>query len=171
MNVLDLLIALPLLYGAWKGFRKGFLFEVAMILGLVVGVYLGFRFSDFAFRILQDLLHDEGYLLHILSFLIVTTIVVLVFIFYARLMESVLKITSLNIFNKIAGATIGVLKFALALSVIFWLLLPLDRLARVVPEKAKKESILYPYIMEIAAALAPAASEMTDAFRENFGRK
>jgi membrane protein required for colicin V production len=169
MNFLDALILAPLIYGAWKGFQKGFLFEIAMILGLIAGVYLGFKCSGLVYALLQQLVGDQGHLLHYISFLLVITAIVLVFIFYARLMEAVLKITSLNLFNKVAGACFGLLKFALAISVIFWLVKPLEHSMPVIPEEARKESLLYPYVLRIASSLAPAVKDIKEEFRENFG--
>jgi hypothetical protein len=85
-------------------------------------------------------------------------------------MEAVLKITSLNLFNKIAGAVFGLGKFALALSVIFWLLVPLQEQITIIPAKARNESFLYPYVLKAASSLSPAVKDVKDEFRENFGK-
>lgn len=45
MNWFDAAIAVPLLFGAWKGWKRGLIFEIAMIIGLVIALYLGFKFS------------------------------------------------------------------------------------------------------------------------------
>ena len=45
MNILDLVLAVPLLWGAYKGFSRGIIYEVAMIIGLIAGLYLAFKFS------------------------------------------------------------------------------------------------------------------------------
>jgi len=171
MNFLDALIIAPLLWGAYKGFQKGLIFEIAMILGLIVGVYLGFKFSGLVYSMLQKVISDEGQLLNYLSFFIVFGAILLIFIFYAKLMEAVLKITSLNLFNKIAGAVFGMLKFALAISVVFWLIKPMQNSVQVIPEKSRKESLLYDYVLKIASSLAPAVKDVKDEFKENFGSK
>ena len=171
MNFLGALIIAPLLFGAWKGFQKGFIFEIAMIIGLIMGVYLGFKFSGLIYDLLNKVISDEGHLLHYISFFIVFGIILVIFIFYARLMEAVLKIASLNLFNKIAGALFGFLKFALAISVVFWLIKPLQDKMNVIPEKARKESMLYEYVLKTASSLAPAVKDVKDEFRENFGNK
>jgi len=171
MNFLDALIIAPLLWGAYQGFQKGLIFEVAMILGLIAGVYLGFKFSGLVYELLQKVVSDEGQLLNYLSFFIVFGVIILIFIFYAKLMEAVLKITSINLFNKIAGALFGILKFALAISVVFWLVKPMQESINIIPEKARKESLLYGYVLKIASSLAPAVKDVKDEFRENFGSK
>ena len=169
MNILDAIIAVPLIFGAWMGFKKGLIYEVAMIAGLVLGVYLGFKFSGLVYDLLKGFLPDEGNLLHILSFLIVFASIMMIFIFYARLMEAVLKITSLNLFNKIAGAVLGIFKLSLAVSVIFWLLIPLENLLPVIPQKTRDESVLYGYVLKTASFISPAVQDVKDEFRENFG--
>lgn len=169
MNFLDAIIIAPLIYGAYKGFQKGLIFEIAMIVGLIAGVYLGFKFSGLAYDLLQKIFPDEGHLLHYISFFVVLGVIVLIFIFYARLMEAVLKIASLNVFNKVAGAIFGMTKFALAISVIFWLVKPVESDLAIIPEKSRKESLLYPYILKIASSLSPAVKDVKDEFRENFG--
>lgn len=169
MNFFDAIIAVPLIYGAYKGFQKGLIFEIAMILGLVIGVYLGFKFSGLVFELLKTILPDEGNLLHILSFFIVFGAILLIFIFYARLMEAVLKIASLNVFNKIAGMLLGALKFALAVSVIFWLLKPLEGFVDVIPEKSRKESLLYGYVIKTASFITPVMQDVKNEFKDNFG--
>lgn len=171
MNFLDALIIAPLLWGAYKGFQKGLIYEVAMILGLIIGVYLGFKFSGLVYKLLQDVIPDEGQLLNYLSFFIVFGAILLIFIFYARLMEAVLKIASLNVFNKIAGALFGMLKFALAISVVFWLIKPMQNAVNIIPEKSRNESYFYKPILSIASSLAPAVKDVKDEFRENFGSK
>ncbi len=171
MNFLDALIIAPLLWGAYKGFQKGLIYEIAMIMGLIIGVYLGFKFSGLVFKLLQELLPDEGQLLNYLSFFIVFGVILLIFIFYAKLMEAVLKITSLNLFNKIAGAVFGLFKFALAISVIFWLIRPMQEAINIIPEKSRNESMLYEPVLGIASSLAPAVTDVKEEFRENFGSK
>lgn len=166
MNTLDIIIVLLLIFGAFKGFKRGFVFEMAMIIGLITGIYLAFKFSDLIYSMLQKLLNDEGYLLHVVSFFIVFASIILVFIFFAKLMEVILKATALNIFNKLAGAILGVLKFAFVISVIFWLFLPLQSKAKLIPPKIMQESVLFPYILKTSSWIFPALDDIKEEFRD-----
>ena len=47
MNFIDVLILIPVIYAAWKGFKHGLIIEVFTLLALVVGIYAGIHFSDF----------------------------------------------------------------------------------------------------------------------------
>jgi membrane protein required for colicin V production len=171
MNILDIVIAIPLLYGAWKGFSKGFLYEIAMIIGLVAGVYLAFKFSDLAFNMLSPLLGSDENLLHVISFFVVFAVIMLVFIFYARLMEAVLSVASLSVFNKIAGAVFGLLKLALAVSVIFWLFKPFENKINMIPKNVRNESLLYNQVLKVSTFLAPAMKDVKDEFNKKLGSR
>jgi membrane protein required for colicin V production len=169
MNFFDAIICVPLIYGAYSGFKKGLLYEVAMILGLIIGVYLGFKCSDLVFGVLSKFMDAGPTTLHVVSFLLVFAAILLIFIFYARLMEAVLKITSLNFFNKSSGAILGIIKFAVAVSVIFWLVKPFEGRFDLIPEKSRKESFLYPYVLSASSFITPVVQDVKDEFKENFG--
>lgn len=169
MNFFDAIICVPLIYGAYAGFQKGLLFEIAMILGLIIGVYLGFKCSDLAYGFLAKMVDAGPTVLHVISFLIVLAAILIIFIFYARLMEAVLKVTSLNFFNKIAGAVLGIAKFAMAVSVLFWLIKPFEGKVDVIPEKSRKESLLYPYVLSASSFITPVIQDVRDEFDEKFG--
>jgi len=166
MNFLDLIIAVPLIYGAYKGFKKGLIFEVAMLAGLIAGVYLAFKFSGLVFGFLVEYLKEYEDVLHFISFLIVFGAILLIFIFYAKLLEAVLKITSLNLFNKITGMLLGIFKLALALSVILWLIKPLESTVDVLPEKVRKGSLLYPYILKTSTFITPVLQDVKKEFKD-----
>ncbi|MFM7054341.1 MAG: CvpA family protein [Bacteroidota bacterium] len=169
MNFFDAIICVPLLYGAYAGFQKGLLYEIAMILGLIIGIYLGFKCSDLVYGLLSKVMDAGPGVLHFISFLLVLAAILLIFIFYARLMEAVLKITSLNVFNKIAGAVLGIFKFAIAVSVLFWLIKPFEGNVNLIPEKARKESLLYPYVLSTSSFITPVIQDVKEEFNENFG--
>lgn len=46
MDWLDILILILLGASAWKGFRRGFIIELASLVGLVLGIWAGIHLSD-----------------------------------------------------------------------------------------------------------------------------
>ena len=42
-SAIDLILAIPLLLAAWRGFRKGLIIEIATLLGLVAGLFAGYH--------------------------------------------------------------------------------------------------------------------------------
>jgi membrane protein required for colicin V production len=167
MNILDLVLAVPLLWGAYKGFSRGIIYEVAMIIGLIAGLYLAFKFSGLVQGWLYKVVDSNSALPSWAGFFIVSGIILLVFLLYARLLEGVLKAGDLNAFNKIAGALFGLLKFALVLSVILWLLRSLEPHLNFINRQTKQESKLYEPVLKTSTFLTPALQDIKNEFRQN----
>lgn len=170
MNLLDLVIAIPLLWGAYKGFQRGFIFELAMIIGLVIGLYLAFKLSGLASGLLKNMVNSDSAVIPWVSFLIVLGIVLLIVILYAKLLERILKIADLNIFNKVAGALFGIFKFALVVSVILWGLKTLEHHFNFINQSTQKESLLYDPVLKTATWLNPAFQDIKKEFKENLDK-
>ncbi len=45
MNVLDIILAIPILWLAYKGFTKGLIIEISTLAALVLGIYASLHFS------------------------------------------------------------------------------------------------------------------------------
>ena len=171
MNYLDILLIIPLLYGAWKGFKRGLIFEIAMITGLLIGCYLAFKFLHYFESIVSRFItHSEKFLPYI-TFLIVAVLVIVLVIFLAKLLEQILKITSLNAFNKIGGAVFGVIKYALVLSFLLALFRPVDLRTGIINAQTKNTSLLYNKVLSISHYLFPALQDMKEEFRKRLGER
>ncbi len=57
MSYIDIIILLFLLYGAYRGFSRGLIVEVATLAGLVLGVYMAVRYSSYTENFLRDFLN------------------------------------------------------------------------------------------------------------------
>jgi len=169
MNFLDVIIAVPLVYGAYKGFQRGFIFEIAMIIGLVLGLYLAFKMSSLFEGLVSKMVDASGSTLHYLTFFIVFVSVILIMVFLAKLLEGLLKIGNLNVFNKVSGALFGLLKFALVVSVVFSVFRPIDAHLGLLSAKTKTESYLYQPILHVAKYLFPAMKDVQNEFVKRVG--
>lgn len=171
MNWLDAVIAVPVLWGAYKGFRRGLIFEVAMLIGIILGIYLGFKLSGWMSELLSGMIDKDSMLMPVVSFFILFAIIILIMVFLAKLLEGILKITSLNLFNKIGGALFGIIKFALVLSIIFWLLKPFNEKYQWVEDKYLKQSMLYNSVLKTGTFLQPVFIDIKEEFREHMSSK
>jgi membrane protein required for colicin V production len=125
-----------------------------MLIGVVLGLYLAFKVSSLFEGAVSKMLDAQGSTLQYLTFFIVFIAVVLIMILLAKFMEGILKIGNLNVFNKIAGAFFGMLKFALVVSVILSVFRPVDAQLGLLSAKTKSESYLYqPVISRVAISL------------------
>lgn len=166
MNILDIVVAIPLLWGAYKGFTRGIIYEVAFILGLIAGLYIAFKFSGWAHDWLQTVVSPGSNIPDWVSFLLIITVIILIFLLYAKLLERILKAGDLNIVNKIFGAAFGTIKFALVVSVILWGLKSLEPEFNFINEQTKSESKLYDPVLKTATFLNPAFQDLKNEFEK-----
>ena len=167
MNYLDAIIAVPLVWGAYKGFRRGLIFELAMIIGLVLGLYLAFKLSHYMETLLAQYISGSAAFLPYFSFFLVFILVILLMVLLAKLLEGILNIASLNSVNKIAGAVFGFIKFALVISILLTLFRPVNARLNVLNEEARKGSLLYEPVAGASQYIFPALDEMQKVYREH----
>ena len=54
MNWLDIVLAIPLLWFMYKGFRNGLIIELASLAALILGIYVALHFSFYVKDYLVD---------------------------------------------------------------------------------------------------------------------
>jgi membrane protein required for colicin V production len=142
MEILDILLILPLLYGAWKGFQKGFIMELFTILALVVGLYAAFNFSDKFSKQMEFGKETHSYMPAI-SFIVLFLLVGAMVYFGGKALEQVLKIAQLSAFNKVVGATLGVFKWLYLTACILVFLVSFDKEEKMIKKANKENSFMY----------------------------
>lgn len=142
MEILDIILILPLIYGAWKGFQKGFVMELFTILALVVGLYAAFNFSDQFSKYMEFAKVDHSYM-PALSFLVLFLVVGAMVYFGGKALEQVLKIAQLSTINKVVGASLGLLKWLYVSACVLMFLVSLDKNEKVIKKANKENSFMY----------------------------
>lgn len=155
MNFIDIILAVFLAWGLYKGFRKGLVIEITSLVALVLGVYGGIHFSDSVADFLRKQFDWQTEYLHIISFAI--TFIGIIFIVYTigKIIEKVIDIVALGLVNKIAGGAFGLLKVAFILSVILIIVESFDKKANLINEEKKENSLLYKPVCSFAAIVIP----------------
>lgn len=174
MHILDLIIAIPLLYFGYKGVVNGIVKEVLNILGITLAVFLTFKYMDGLSILIRPFFEDEAaayipFLSAALLFIGTMGAVALI----AYLTKELLKAVKLNLVNRILGAIFGVLKSGIVISTILLLLAGFN-----VPKKeARDASLLYPYVIylgpwtyEVVALIYPGAEGFTETLQENLNQ-
>jgi membrane protein required for colicin V production len=160
MNAIDIILLIPLCWAIYKGFTKGLVIELATLIGLVLGIYGAVHFSFIANSYLSQYFEISEKLLPYISFGATFLVIIILVFALAKLIETFLKATALNIFNRIAGVVFSLLKFGLILSVIISLIEPVDRTLNLIPKETKNESLLYNPIKMFAPFIFPYLKEI-----------
>ena len=112
MNWLDILLLIILGVAGWKGFRRGFIIELASLVGMVLGIWTGIHLSE---RVVDVL--SLGVKSAALAFLITFALVLALVVLIGHGLTKLIDLASLSIPNKIAGIAFGVLRSAFTLSI------------------------------------------------------
>jgi membrane protein required for colicin V production len=177
MNVTDLLLLLPLAYGAYTGFRRGVLVEIIAVVAFVVSLILGFKLLNEVIGLVAPYVGESvsrRFLPYIgFSGIFVTTIFLINR--FGWLLRKSLRYTVFGSFDSMAGAAVGLFTYAFGMSVFFWLL---ATLSINFPKKQQTEaSLVYPVIRPLApqvmsklADSIPKDGKLTDRLEQEWGR-
>jgi len=159
MNWVDLLLIIPLLWGLYKGFSKGFIIEAATLIAFVLAIWGAVKFHDFLSSWMADSLGWTSKYLPVISFAVIFIGVILIVIGIAKLAEKFVKAVSLGFLNKLGGAIFGMLKFGLLMSMIIFFLDAINKTVAVMPDETKRNSLLYSHVQKIAPTVIPGLNE------------
>lgn len=143
MNYLDIIMGGLILYGAVKGFFKGFIIEFASIVALIAGILGALLFASSVGDLLStyfnfDTIPPTGVIFALIFFVIIISINLL-----AKLLTKVIKMAALGLINRIFGSLFGGLKFAIVLSALLLLLDQFSFLFQYFDTTILEDSILY----------------------------
>lgn len=139
MNFLDIIIAIPLCYFIYKGWRRGLIFEVTSLAGIIVGVWACVHFSTWV----ADTLEIQGDSGVLIAFFITFAAVVVLAYFLGKAIEGIFKMVKLNFVNKIMGALLGMAKCLCVISILLNFILLIDTQQSILTPKVKEESVLF----------------------------
>lgn len=160
MNYFDIIFVIPLLLGAYKGFTKGFVLEIAAFLALGLGVWGGLKFSYLSAEYLSKLFNISEKLMPLISFSVVFIIIVIAVFLLAKVLQSVLKKAALGLVNRLLGLVFGILKFAFILSVILNLVNVFNKEVEFITPEKKEASLLYSPIEKLSQLLIPGIKDL-----------
>jgi membrane protein required for colicin V production len=146
MNILDLLILIPILYFCYRGVRNGFVGEILGIIGIILAVFLTFRFMNPLADLIASFIHKNPDYLPFLAGAVIFICTLIVLQIVALLLKSILKFVRLNTINSILGFFVGLFKGGIIISVLLILLAGFHE----PPKRLRKNSVSYSYIIYLA---------------------
>lgn len=156
MNILDIIIAVFLLLGAIRGYQKGFFHEVAVLTGLVAGVFLAILSANIAGNVFESLFSWNIQVVRVVAFVIVFILVVALMRLLGTLLTNLFSALMLGFINRLAGLAIGILKWGLILAILFMLVDMIDHGNWLIKEQTRLDSLLYPQLERLYASITGA---------------
>lgn len=147
MNLLDGIIVIAAVLGAFWGFKNGFIKAFLGFAAIGAAVWAGFKFSGLLEKTVADsnLVSEEWIPFASIIFTVILVYVAIKLI--ARIFTGLAKAVGLGLFNRLGGAVFGILINMLLLSAILSYMLPFMN-----PETAG-ESRFFPLLSELAEML------------------
>lgn len=160
MTTLDIIILVVWGAGAIVGFSKGFLKQLASLLGLVAGLLIAKAlYATVAERVFLPLT-DSMTVAQGIAFVVIWLAVPLAFLLLASLLTKAMEAVSLGWVNRLLGAVLGALKAALLVSLLVCVVEYIDTDNTILKKTKKQESVLYYPMEKFAGLFLPAAREV-----------
>ena len=155
MNILDIVIAIPLLWALYRGFRKGLVYMIASLTALVLGILGAMRFHEPLGNILSRWFEINPEHQNLISFAVTFVLIVIVVHVAAFLIDKLIKAVALNFINRLAGMVFGVLVYAFIISIILMPLSAANSKKAFLSEETIEGSLLFEPLTKFAPAVFP----------------
>ena len=170
MKTIDIILLIPLLIGAYLGYKRGFSMIVFKLLAVILGLVLGFKLVHWGSQLLAPYIGDANGFLPIISFFIIFISIIALVNLIGRMIQKTLKLVFLGGIDSIAGAILNLFRWAFLISTALWLM---ERAGIGLSKDQINESFIYPILIKIApiiinffSQLIPFATDVVDYIKE-----
>lgn len=155
MEILDLIILMPLIYGAYKGYKRGFIMSLFLLLAVVVGLYAAFHFTDVIVGYGKEHFAWKSNYIAPVTFLSLFLVVGAGIYFGGKVLESVIKLVKLSILNSLAGALLGLLQWTYFVGSLLLMLISFDQKESIISKETKQHSFIISAITSVLHGSIP----------------
>jgi len=149
MSYVDLFFGLVLAWGAYSGFSKGLIKELASILGVIIGVFLAKNYYPYLDIKLKPIFESEAGFISILSVILIFLLTIMVFKIIAKFLTKFLKIIALGLLNRIIGSVFGIFKTVLLLCILVFIFSNINNVTGIIKAEKLSQSFFYSKIEKI----------------------
>ena len=161
MEIIDWIIIGVIAVGTVLGFSKGALRQIATLVGLVAGLLLA---RALYFTVGERMAVEFGTsatVSQIIAFFLIWILVPIALLWVASLLTRVLEVVHLGILNRLAGAVLGGVKYALIVSLAIQLVQFIDPKDQLLPKGTKEKSAMYYPMEEVGEVFVPTIKNVT----------
>lgn len=163
-NYIDLIILVPFLYGLYKGYTKGLILSLATLIGLILGIYGGVKFSHFTSQFLFEQFELD---IPLLSFAATFLLIVIAVYLLGKLLSKFVDAIALGIFNNFAGAIFGSGKVIIVLAVIQLFFSSINSQFHLVEDDLLNSSQLYVFLEATSELIFPYFEQLKSGYESS----
>jgi membrane protein required for colicin V production len=147
LSTADIILIVFLIIGGYSGYKKGLILEIIAILAFILAIIGGFKLLHLGMDIIASFYDGFGNLLPFMAFMLIFVAVIIVVSIVGRIVKKIIDWTPLGSVDNVAGAVLGVFKWALILSILMWMF---NSIGISLPSSMMHNSSLYPVIAGVA---------------------
>ncbi len=150
MRLLDILLLILLVWGGYRGFKKGLVLELFSFSALVLATLGSTSMLDNALELYTQWYHDSNEVLYYIVFVLLFVSILVAITWVGKFFKALIKSTLLGGLDRLLGSLVGLLKWGICSSACLWLggLLQLK-----LPETYTANTFIFPVIQSIAPQL------------------
>lgn len=167
---IDIVLLVPILWFAYKGFRNGFIVELTTLVALVLAVWGGLKYKTFVADLLERYLGLEGSYVPFLSFVIAFLLILVVASIIARLLTNLIGVVQLGLLNRVLGMLFAVAKIVIILSLLVGGLDKINKSTDLISKETIEKSHLYNPFNQIAEKIYDFSGEYYDEVKEKIDK-
>ena len=144
MSTADIILLVILALGAYSGYKKGLILELIAIVAFVLAIIGGFKLLHVGMDYVSRVYEGFGNFLPFIAFMVLFVLIIILVNMIGKILKKIIDWTPFGVLDNIAGALIGVAKWALMLSILLWVMtsLKID-----LPENFTKNSSVLPFVI------------------------
>jgi len=154
--ILDVVVALVLVYAFYSGFSKGIIGTVFAIISILIGILAAMKLSELVIPLLENAINLNPFIISIIAFALTFIISIALIRFIGKKIEDVFEFANINFINKILGGFALTLLFAILIGHGYKGLSNID----LITEEQREASVTYPILEPLPALTKP----ITDIF-------
>ncbi len=143
ISTLDVILIIPLVWGGYKGFKRGLVIEIASLLALILGVYGALNFSEYTAKYLNSHFSVDPYWMGIVSFTLTFLAIAIGIHLLAKIVDKTLKFAALGMIIRLSGMFFGMMKFAIFLAVMLFIIEEFNSRFQFLDSSWNKDSLIY----------------------------
>jgi membrane protein required for colicin V production len=165
LSAVDIALITIILLGAYKGYKEGFVLELFSLLGIVLGVFAGFKLMGVALIYLSELIDVDKDVLPYVAFALIFIAIVIIVTLVGKSLKASIDKSFLGRVDEGAGAALGLIKTAFLMSVALWLI---DSIGWNFPENWTRNSEIMPLIASFAPKVGTLIAQYIPMFHDIF---
>ena len=155
MNAIDIVIIIPLIWFAYKGFKNGLIKEVGTLLALILGIWGAVRLSGLTAEYIQTYTDAPLEYIPLIAFGATFLIIVVLIFVLAHLLDKFVDTLKLEWLNKLGGIVFGILKMVFIASALFFIVNQINVKLKIIPDSLTEKSLLYNPLSDVIEIVYP----------------